>query len=295
MCLELKEKYKIDVVPMLISNGVLLSKKMVKFLQDNLVLFGVSLDGTKDIHNLNRKDCFGNGTYDLISNNLLNIENNEFVGVSMTITPSFNGDIVECYQDMFKHAPTIAIRFKRNINIDDDSFYRASYCIINGYRRLKDLLIDNLNDKKYDLFFAILNGDDAFAKIFIRVFTGFRVDRPCEGMLGRFTFQNNKVYPCAPSSDLRLFECDNIFENNLFDEIVRNSKKHCKDCFARYYCGGECPIVYHQRNTIDQGLCDIKKCLVELSINLICHIVNNNNVYVKIREFIYNKMIRDLK
>lgn len=296
LCIEIKSEYKIDVVPMLICNGTLLDKKMVDFLQENLVLFGVSLDGVKEVHDKNRVDIFGNGTYDKISKNLLSIKNNDFVGVSMTLTPLFSKSIVKCYLDMYKHAPTIAIRFKRNICKDDESFFRASYFVKKGYQELIEILIEQIKKDDFKLLFAILNGDDIFAKIFIRVLTGCRIDYPCEGLMGRFTFQDDKIYPCAPASELKIFGCDGFFDQNTdFINTIEKSRQICKKCYAKFYCGGECPIVFHQKGSVDLGLCEIRKELVTQSIRLMCYLLNNHNALKTIKRFIYEKLTRDMR
>ncbi|MDR1697895.1 MAG: radical SAM protein, partial [Erysipelotrichaceae bacterium] len=196
LCQELKVVYQIDIIPMLISNGVLLTPQIVKFLQVNLVLFGVSFDGTKAYHDLMR-----NHTYDIVSQNLLAIKENDYVGVSMTLSPLFNDDIVSCYLNMLKHAPTVAIRFQRSINQDDYSFHRIATRVKQGYFELVDLLIAQVKEDNYQLLFSILNGDDYFGKLLIRLLTNTPVDGPCEGHLARFSYLEDQVYPCAAASE----------------------------------------------------------------------------------------------
>ena len=45
------------------TNGLLIDEEWCRFLAENRFLVGVSLDGTKDIHDANRVDASGNGTY----------------------------------------------------------------------------------------------------------------------------------------------------------------------------------------------------------------------------------------
>ena len=126
--------------------------------------------------------------------------------------------------------------------------------------------------------------------------TGYRVDNPCEGLMGRFTFQDDKIYPCSPASELKLFGCDNMLgQNDDFNNIIEKSKKYCEDCYARYYCGGECPIVFHQIKNLDEGLCEIRKELVTQSIRLMCYLINNKESLEIIKRFVYEKLTRDTR
>lgn len=45
------------------TNGTLIDESWAKFLSENKFLVGLSMDGPKEIHNLNRKDCYGLDTF----------------------------------------------------------------------------------------------------------------------------------------------------------------------------------------------------------------------------------------
>lgn len=57
-----------------------------EILQKNGILFGVSLDGDKETHDLYRKDKNGEGTYSEIIHNVLQIKNREYIGCTGTLT-----------------------------------------------------------------------------------------------------------------------------------------------------------------------------------------------------------------
>ena len=60
------EKAGINVDYTIQTNGLLLTGKNYKKLQDNNIGFGISLDGIKDVHNSHRVDLNGNKTFDML-------------------------------------------------------------------------------------------------------------------------------------------------------------------------------------------------------------------------------------
>lgn len=63
---ELQKKYNVHgakITNAIQTNGLLIDEEWAKFLHENHFLVGLSLDGTKDVHDLNRLDQAGKGTY----------------------------------------------------------------------------------------------------------------------------------------------------------------------------------------------------------------------------------------
>ena len=86
MCDVFSNKLNREVLVSFVSNGTLLTKEIADILQKNGILFGVSLDGNKHIHNLHRKDKCGNGTFDAILDNIKNIDHRDYIGCATTLT-----------------------------------------------------------------------------------------------------------------------------------------------------------------------------------------------------------------
>ena len=64
MELQRKHNYKnLKIYNSLQTNGTLIDESWAKFLSENKFLVGLSMDGPKEIHNLNRKDCYGLDTF----------------------------------------------------------------------------------------------------------------------------------------------------------------------------------------------------------------------------------------
>ena len=64
--IELQKKYnikKLKIYNSLQTNGMLIDEKWARFLHDNDFLVGLSLDGPKDVHDINRVDSKNHGTF----------------------------------------------------------------------------------------------------------------------------------------------------------------------------------------------------------------------------------------
>lgn len=71
--MEFEEKYntkKVRINNAIQTNGVLMNDDWARFLADNKFLTGISLDGPKDIHDLNRIDSTGEGSFKEVMNTI---------------------------------------------------------------------------------------------------------------------------------------------------------------------------------------------------------------------------------
>ncbi len=85
-CQDKSDELNVEVLPTFVCNGTLLSPIVAEILQKNGILFGVSLDGDKETHDLYRKDKNGESTYSEIIHNVLQIKNREYIGCTGTLT-----------------------------------------------------------------------------------------------------------------------------------------------------------------------------------------------------------------
>lgn len=85
-CQDKSDELNVEVLPTFVCNGTLLSPIVAEILQKSGILFGVSLDGDKETHDLYRKDKNGEGTYSEIIHNVLQIKNREYIGCTGTLT-----------------------------------------------------------------------------------------------------------------------------------------------------------------------------------------------------------------
>ena len=107
-----QEEIRKEINVSFVTNGTLLNEKVVNFLQNNGVIFGISLDGDKNTHDKHRRFLNGSPTYNLIMKNVKLIKNKEFLGVAVTLTNSIF-DLTKTIINLNKYFSTISIKFAR--------------------------------------------------------------------------------------------------------------------------------------------------------------------------------------
>lgn len=265
-CNSLSDRYLREFLPTFVTNGVLLTSDTVKELQSAGILFGVSLDGTKENHDKNRIFHNGKGSYDIVTNNIKAIEHNDFVGLAMTYT---DGNLLNSFLSMSNLLPTVSMKPVRYTNGDMDS---TSVCA--GYDELVRFLLDKTltGEKKY--IYAVINGDDYFGKFLKRVLLNRNVYGRCDAGIGRFSLAGDKnIYFCPAAVGINGGAVGNL-ENGIrlrkIEEMWKNQRNDkCNGCFARSVCGGECKIVSYNKcgnfNDVDSTMCKIKRHLFLLA------------------------------
>lgn len=281
-----------EVLPMLVCNGTLLSKKNVDFLQDLGVLFGVSLDGSKSVHDLYRKDKNGKGTFDTIINNVIAIKHREYVGCAATLTNRVFSlaDTIEYLSTIFN---TLSFRLCRSpiYGLTDVSLEKCE----NEYSKLAKRLRNDINNSNLKIFKCLMNGDDLFGRYLCRMFGNSRTINRCDGSITRFTCDmDGKIYGCPASSGINGFEIekDDIFEHSM-SELKRQANQ-CLGCPFKYYCGGECKLETSYCGDTNKYNCEFKKHLIKLSAYLKIYCLRNNlNMYKCLNHFCNEKKARN--
>lgn len=286
-CKELSNETGVNIVPQLITNGTLLNPKVTKLLQKHMVLFGVSIDGTKSNHDLNR--CFQNGkpSYTIIEKNVKRIKNKQYVGAGMVIDGNFSGDVLQCYKNLLSLLPTVSVKFARSSSLYDFSTNKAN--IMNGYETLANYLTNQLLNNDFKMFFAIINGDDIFGTYLCRIFLDNIVYRRCDVFNGRKCLSfDGETSLCAPAiwldqEEMRLFM--SLKSNNMMS--------YCNKCHARYVCGGECPVVLAKIKQPNYNLCVVRRHLVDLGRKMRLELLNKNPIIEnKVVNFCIEKELR---
>ncbi|MBD5131584.1 MAG: radical SAM protein [Clostridiales bacterium] len=185
-CNSLSDRYLREFLPTFVTNGVLLTPDTVKELQSAGILFGVSLDGTKENHDKNRIFHNGKGSYDVVTNNIKAIEHNDYVGLAMTYT---DGNLLESFLSMSKLLPTISMK---PVRYTDGELDIQAVC--DRYDKLVKFLLDETlsGDKKY--IYSVINGDDYFGKFLKRTLLGRNVYGRCDAGIGRFFWRAIKTF-----------------------------------------------------------------------------------------------------
>lgn len=154
--------------------------------------------------------------------------------------------------------------------------------LIDGYEELFYELERNAVEGDFSLF-RILQSDMSLAA-FNSFINRTKIYKRCDFDNQIVVNSNGKIYPCLYFTDNKEF-CYGDIENGI-DEKKRNEniivieREPCKDCWARYLCGGTCHygsyLNAHNYLDVDPIECKLKKYLAERCLKLIIFFNENN-------------------
>ncbi len=265
-----------EVLPMLVTNGTLLTKENVDKLQSAGYIFGISIDGYQETHDANRVNKKQVGTYKQILKNVKNIKHREYLGAAVTLTND-KMDLVKAFKFLYKYFTTISIKPVRSfdntvegVNESNIEEIKSQYTILYKYILQKTL------KGKLDYLGVLLNGDDYFGKFIQRVILNHKVSTRCDTGLGRFSLTPDKKIIACPGSigieEMELGTLDIGLNEERMSQYykIQTERPHCQDCEARYVCGGECMVVSYYKDkkldSVDEVMCKLKKHLFELAV-----------------------------
>lgn len=270
-CRRKSDELKREVLPMLVTNGLLLDSETVKALQEAGILFGVSIDGNAATHDKNRVDRAGKGTYKRIVGNVKKIAHREFVGAAVTVG-AWNPDVLKTFKHLSKIFPTVSMKPVRA-----ETHWRETVDRLNAkYDKLADYILKNALRGKLGPLGNIINGDDYFGKFILRTFTNKKFVTRCDAGIGRFSLSTDrKIYSCPAACDREAFVLGSL-QDGVDGQRVRehwellSKRSECGDCSARFVCGGECMLVsyssYNRKDRPDPDMCRFKKHLFRLAV-----------------------------
>ncbi len=251
----------------IVTNGYLLDKEKIKQLKEvNIQNFQITLDGDKSTHNKRRTLKNGNGTYDRIINNIIDLTD---LYTKDSIVLRVNIDNENINSSIFLIEDLIKNNLKNKINLEykpiEDVFNNNDYCKNHSLDKTKwrESYI-NLLEKTLEL-----GWDINFNKLFMK--RGLHCSAQYYNSI--VINANGNVYKCL--EDISGPEITNISnfksDKNLMLKINSKSEylnydpfilKKCKECKILPLCNGGCP---KKSCIINDGYCtDIKYILKDL-------------------------------
>ncbi len=215
------ERIETNFIFTLQTNGILIDKEWAEFFRDNNFLTGISLDGTEDIHNRNRKGKNGQGTFHEVIKSIDTLKKyNADFNILTVVTKELAENIEKVYEF-----------YKRN-----DFHYLQFIPYIETGQNMKsgkymltaDVYTDFLN-RLFDLWYEDLINDRGVSIRYFDNIVGRFLGYPYEAcdMRGVCSCQNiiesdGSIYPC----DFYVYDnykLGNITENTFMD--ILQSKK----------------------------------------------------------------------
>lgn len=218
----------------LTTNGTLLSEPVLDKLKDNRIFISLSLDGTKKVHDLNRKKHDGTGTYDIVVNSMKLLQEREIpVRVRMTVTPE---TVLELYDSVMNIVQLNAKNIVAMIDIYDNSWTNQ--------------LIDVLKEQLIRTHIELFRSEEAeftFYNELKKIKKGL-----CDGGISNYNIAiDGMIYPCSCLVNDKDYVIGSVY-NGVDNRLLEKHK-----------------IYYDQRNITCSGCSNELACL-----SLRCKFIN---------------------
>lgn len=286
------------------TNATLLDNEIVNELaidEKQKVFF--SIDGPSEIHNSQRFFPNGEGTYEIAMRNTKNYidkiknTNNKMLSCTTVLIP------INDYSRILEHIVnlgfnSVVMRPVRGPKEWDYSLHEDNVEVFkNGYNNLYNFLIANLKLKKYKYIESIANPYDFFGKFFVHLLRNDKKFFGCPGCPPKvsdlkdfclvFDSNGDIYYPCRDFVENSDFKLGNVFEDIDEEKLKKDilsmhvdNKNVCKECWARYLCGGGCfNTALFSTGDIrkpDKTMCNLIKHLIKLNMKLVVFVRKNN-------------------
>ncbi|MBS4534239.1 thioether cross-link-forming SCIFF peptide maturase [Clostridium sp. D2Q-14] len=277
----LEKKYDKNFRFTITTNGVLLDKEKMNFINEHMSNVVLSLDGRKDVNDNMRKTVNGEGSFDIIVPKFLDmvrLRGNKDHYVRGTFTSKnldFSKDIMELYNLGFKSVSVepVVIEPSQEYAILEKHLGK----ILDEYDKLsKDYIDIKRKDNDFNFFhFTIdLNQGPCAIK---------RASGCGAGVEYLAITPEGYIYPChqfVGNEKFKLGSLDTGIRNNeivdKFKEANVYNKEDCKDCWARFYCSGGCHAnAYNFNKDIKKPYkigCEMEKKRIESSISILANL-----------------------
>lgn len=268
--LETGKKFKLTLT----TNGVLLNDEITQYLNDNNISLVLSLDGRRVVHDNMRPFSNGQGSYDMVLKNVTkaiasrNDQNYYLRGTFTACNLDFAADVL----DMADQGCT-QLSVEPVVSKDGKYALTEEHLpkLFEEYDKLAEVYLERKrNGQGFDFFHFNLdiNNGPCVAKRLSGCGAGheyFAVTPegdlyPCHQFVGREEFLLGNVVDGVKNTELP----------KKFRQTHVLTKTECRECWARYYCGGGCHANADLFNkNIDQPYkigCELQKKRLECAI-----------------------------
>ncbi len=305
-CIAKCKEYELKGFPkasfLMTTNGILLNKKIAKYLKDNNVVYAISLDGVKNDHDRHRKDKGGNGSFSKIVRNIkeINSLDNSDGKTSFHIRSTITHDNknYKALFELLKELQTINFSIQQAYLGEDDENSLEAYENHIDFRMEELIKALIKGERPYDL--EMLNN---FTKLYI---PQYKHPFVCSAGVSLCSVDvNGDIQLCHRFFGTKEYILGNIMDEKIIIQDIENvpmkteSNPHCTNCKALAYCEGMC---YHVRLHLEKDvdwknlvLCKQKNLLFE-KLSRAFEIIKEKNPHVldmMIRKFLIDKKLND--
>lgn len=249
----------------IVTNGTIVNEHILSFIKEHISYITVSVDGLKDVNDINRVFANGKGSYDKIEHFIYTVlaKTEAVVHYEATFTQAHldrhynRADIIQALESKFGIKGTVVPEFNTNYNKVEDYIIDSKELLEADFKELPlgfEAILMALAKKKPIQMCAVTKRIFAIAT-------------------------NGEIYPChintgEEQNSLGNIGGDNIFNNPSFLQckssvytLKDNSK--CNTCWANNLCGGCARQWFYNEKTKtyleypDDELCQINKKRIE--------------------------------
>lgn len=240
------------------TNATLLKDEIAKFIVENKFAVGISLDGSKKEHDISRKFPNGEGSFDIVMENLKNLQKqypdyvNKYINIMTTVNPYMNlGCVLEFFStDKFLKDKSIMFNNMVPTNLKEEVSYAESYFQVRNFEYVKALfyLVGKL-EKKYvsQLMTSSIDKTMKLRRALHKRNSLGNVEHhggPCmPGILRLFVRYDGSLFPCERVNEeleyYRIGTLDKGFDLQKMGELLNFGKiteKECKECWNFQRC-----------------------------------------------------------
>lgn len=250
---EKKKELKFEIV----TNLTLLNDDIIEFLSQNKIGICTSLDGPKNIHDMNRKFIDGRGTYQNVTKMIAKLRRKNInVGLLMVTTRHslpYWKEIVDEYVKFGQH--TIRLKFLDFLGFAQPEWDQIGYTVeefLDFWKKAVDYIF-SLNKK--GILMIESNVDLILKKLFAKTDPNFLDLRsPCGIVTGQLAYNyNGDIYSCDEGRSDKYYILGNVKKDNYKSIISSKKSKEfvsssitenylCDSCVYKPFCG-VCPVL----------------------------------------------------
>ena len=246
----------------LVSNLTLIDDEKIDFIKEHCISLSTSLDGDRELHNINRPMIDKSESFDTVINQINRLKQNEICPGAIQTTTRFSfskyKEMIDTYVNLGLNS--IFIRPLTPLGIAKENWDTIGYSPEEFVSFFEKCLKYIISINKKDVFFS-----EGHTKIFLKkILAGLGINymelrSPCGASIGQMAFYyDGRIFTCDEGRMLAEMGNDAFLLGNVnstYDELIGNpvckaacaaslleTLPSCCDCPYMPYCG-TCPVV----------------------------------------------------
>lgn len=294
--------YNLKIKYTLYTNGLLFNDEIINIFNKYSIKLVLSLDGTKKMHDSNRKKKNGDGTYDDIINNIEKYRGRlPSKAISLVYnTNLMNESLISIIENLYEKDFNFV--YLKLPYADPNSPYFLNEVKVKKFKEMIDDYADECIERIKNNNFSLSCYLNIFQIVMMLLDHRSSISTyGCEAgkCLNAIDVDGN-IYPCQSFIEDKNFILKNInngYENNSlkaeFKKYNMNSNEKCSKCSIKYFCGDLCIYSFKKEGKSlykpNKFRCEIEKHIIKAAIYIYSNIKDLNNQIRKLNLFLYSK------